>query len=122
MTVMEQVQMLERGPVTMRAVRRAVAQAFGVSEADIIGRDRVFLHAAPRQVSYLLCNRICRRTVSDIGHYAGRDHGTIWQGVRRVRRYMAVHAGFAEAIHKLEHSILQGGISLASGERLEAAE
>ena len=66
------------------AIKTIVADAFGISVADINGRCRRQPIAIARQVCYYYCRKHLGLTYHNIGERFHRDHAAIMWGVRQV--------------------------------------
>ncbi|MDF1801711.1 helix-turn-helix domain-containing protein [Thalassovita sp.] len=68
------------------SVARVVADAFGITVADLQSKRRDSRVTTPRQIAYLLAHDGLGISLPRIGAYfGGRDHTTILHGVRRAR-------------------------------------
>lgn len=73
---------------SMREIVAAVAQANGLTVADLMGRSREGPIAWPRQRAYMLC-AAQGVPIGRIARYFDRDHSTILQGIRQAQRRAA---------------------------------
>lgn len=72
---------------TIAAVQRAVADTYGLTVSELIGRDRSPRVAYPRQVAMYVARRVTGKSLPLIGRrFDGRDHTTIIHGIRRVEQ------------------------------------
>ena len=67
----------------------AAAIESGLSPASIVGRRRPTLYCDVRFIVYKMCMGSGVFTQSHLGRCMGRDHGTIWNGVRQVDARLA---------------------------------
>lgn len=59
-------------------VRDVVAEYYGISAKDLLGKKRVRTIARPRQVAMALVRELTQDSLLDIGHaFGGRDHTTV---------------------------------------------
>lgn len=66
-------------------IRRAVSQASGVSEIDLVSQRRTRSINLPRQVAMTLAAMLTKASLPQIGRrYGGRDHTTVLHAVRKV--------------------------------------
>jgi hypothetical protein len=64
--------------VTVDMIQKAVAEHFGLKQADLISERRARAVARPRQVAMWLAKQITTRSLPDIGRrFGGRDHTTV---------------------------------------------
>lgn len=78
-------------------VQRAVAQHYGITVADLIGRSHRPRHSHPRQLAMYLSKVRTRRQKTVIGRAFDRDHSTIIAGIRAVRSRL----GDGTTLHRL---------------------
>jgi len=62
----------------------SVAQAFGVSVREIMGKTRERPVARARQAAYYLCREFTSLSYPRIGAKFNRDHSTVMYGVKQV--------------------------------------
>ncbi|MEN6409632.1 MAG: chromosomal replication initiator protein DnaA [Anaerolineaceae bacterium] len=75
----------QRAEVQPEAVVHAVAQAFGVSDERMLGRDRSHDVALPRQVAMYLLREEANVSLPQIGEaMGGRDHTTVMYACEKV--------------------------------------
>lgn len=59
-------------------MRDVVAEYYGISAKDLLGKKRVRTIARPRQVAMALVRELTQDSLLDIGHaFGGRDHTTV---------------------------------------------
>ena len=76
--------------VTVDIIQKAVAEHFGLKQADLISERRARAVARPRQVAMWLAKQITTRSLPDIGRrFGGRDHTTVLHAVRRIESLKA---------------------------------
>lgn len=116
------------GRVTVAAIKRAVAGAFGLTVADLEGRSCKRREAWPRQVAMYLARDMLGRSFPDLGaRFGGRDHTTVLWAVRAVKARMARDGELARTVGQLrlalefapkpEGSIESGLMASGTGER-----
>lgn len=74
----------------IREITKAVADEYGVSEAQIWGRGRKKAEADARQMTVYLIWRKCDCTIVSIGRMFGRSHPTICYTIRRIEDLLCV--------------------------------
>lgn len=94
-------------PVTPERIIEAAAGTFGVTVADLTGKDRHVENVWPRQLAMFLMRELCpgdgdgnRLGVMAIGRALNRDHTTALYGLTKVERLVA--AGDRETVRDLE--------------------
>jgi chromosomal replication initiator protein len=71
--------------VTVDQIQKAVAEHYGLKQADLISERRARAVARPRQAAMWLAKQITTRSLPDIGRrFGGRDHTTVLHAVRRI--------------------------------------
>ncbi|MFN3521476.1 MAG: chromosomal replication initiator protein DnaA [Phenylobacterium sp.] len=86
--------------VTVDQIQKAVAEHYGLKQADLISERRARAVARPRQAAMWLAKQITTRSLPDIGRrFGGRDHTTVLHAVRRIEALKAEDTSLA---HDLE--------------------
>lgn len=100
---MDQHQSIKMELCPKRRIRRLCAEAFGVSEARMVGGNRAKDIMIPRQATcFILRQRFPDLTYPRIGRLmGGRDHSTIINAVRRTQGRMERDPDLAGKIHAL---------------------
>ncbi|WP_374574969.1 chromosomal replication initiator protein DnaA [Phenylobacterium sp.] len=76
--------------VTVDQIQKAVAEHYGLKQADLISERRARAVARPRQAAMWLAKQITTRSLPDIGRrFGGRDHTTVLHAVRRIEALKA---------------------------------
>jgi len=71
--------------VTVDQIQKAVAEHYGLQQADILSERRARAVARPRQAAMWITKQITTRSLPDIGRrFGGRDHTTVLHAVRRI--------------------------------------
>lgn len=69
---------------TMREIKQAVAEAYGVALPDLAGPCRLSYFVRARAVAYRLCRMAGVYSLTQIGSaFGNRDHTTVLQGMHR---------------------------------------
>jgi chromosomal replication initiator protein len=77
-------------PPSAGQLTAAVAEAFGVSPAQLRGQHRRREILIPRQVAMFLLRELTRMPLVEIGQFfSGRDHSTVLNAIERIRRLSA---------------------------------
>src|SRR5208337_480436 len=94
------------GYPTLTSIIETVAEAYGVSEIDIISMRRTIYEVVPRQVAMYLSKELTLNGYSDIGRRFGdRDHTTALHGWRRIRDRLKWDADLAEKVAALRATL-----------------
>ena len=71
--------------ITVDKIQRAVAEHFGLTRDELLGRSRQQSVVRPRQIAIYLAKKLTRRSLPDLGRrFGGRDHTTIIHAIRRI--------------------------------------
>ncbi|MEO6338765.1 MAG: chromosomal replication initiator protein DnaA [Caulobacteraceae bacterium] len=82
--------------VTVDDIQKAVAEHFGMKQADLLSERRTRAVARPRQAAMYLAKQLTTRSLPDIGRrFGGRDHTTVLHAVRRIEALRAEDAALA---------------------------
>lgn len=87
------------GQIAVRQVIEVVARAYGHLPSDLVGRSRFADLCESRQVAMWATRQlnVNRFTLEYIGnHFGGRNHGTILEGIRKIRERREVDPAFRE--------------------------
>ena len=83
----------------VHAIVASVAEAWGVTETDVLSARRTSKVVRPRQVAMFLAKELTLRSLPDIGRrIGGRDHTTVLHGVRRIGELIETDGELAEKI------------------------
>lgn len=69
----------------------AVAEEYGVSEAEIMGRCRERKIADARMMAIFLISRLCGLTMVAIGSVFGRNHATVYHALHRTEELISFY-------------------------------
>ena len=87
---------------TPEAIRKHVADAFGVGVDALTSRRRTREVTVPRQIAMYLMRELLDLPLTQIGdHFGGRDHSTVIHSVSKVEQEMAGDERFRERIDTL---------------------
>ncbi len=93
-------------PTTVEEIQQAVAGAFGISRAELVGSTRAAAPLRARQVAMLLTRESTDLSLPQIGRlYGGRDHSTVLNSLRRVEAALAEDGELAARVGKLREGI-----------------
>ena len=88
--------------VTVDQIQKAVAEHYGLKQADMISERRARAVARPRQAAMWIAKQITTRSLPDIGRrFGGRDHTTVLHAVRRIEALKAEDASLARDLDTL---------------------
>jgi len=93
-------------PTTVEEIQRQVADAFGISRAELVGASRAATPLRARQVAILLTREATDLSLPQIGRlYGGRDHSTVLNSLRRVEAGIAGDGELAQQVGELRSAI-----------------
>lgn len=94
--------------INARYVINKVSEFYGRPVADIIGPSRVALFVLPRFVASYLCKEVLGKSYPEIGRaMGGRDHTTMINAVRSIKRKMPFDGELASDVAHLEAQLIE---------------
>ena len=88
--------------VTVDQIQKAVAEHYGMQQADLLSERRARAVARPRQAAMWIAKQITTRSLPDIGRrFGGRDHTTVLHAVRRIEELKVDDASLARDLDVL---------------------
>jgi chromosomal replication initiator protein len=88
--------------VTVDQIQKAVAEHYGLQQADMLSERRARAVARPRQAAMWIAKQITTRSLPDIGRrFGGRDHTTVLHAVRRIEELKQDDAALARDLDVL---------------------
>jgi chromosomal replication initiator protein len=93
-------------PTPVTEIQEQVAQAFGISRAELTGPGRAATPLRARQIAILLTRELTELSLPEIGRlYGNRDHSTILNSLRRAEAAIAADPELAEKVGELRQTI-----------------
>jgi chromosomal replication initiator protein len=90
------------GERTPEAIRKRVAESFGVPVENMVSRRRTKEVTVPRQVAMYLMRELLDLPLAQIGnHFGGRDHSTVIHSVAKVEQELETDPALRERIDAL---------------------
>ena len=75
---------------SMTAIKRAVCDFFGLTDAELVSSRQTASLVLPRHIFFYLCRANTLRSLMDIGGFiGGRDHATVLHGVKKIEKRIA---------------------------------
>ncbi len=100
----------EERAIDVSAIRRLVADAWGVTGEDLASKRRTREVAVPRQAAMYLARELLGTPYKRIGRaFGGRDHSTVIHSVRTVEKRRKVDSVFRDRLDELAER-LRGGV------------
>ncbi len=98
-----------RSATTATDVLKAVCAEFGVSEKDLLGRNRKREIVRPRHVAMYLLREETESSLVEIGRtLGGRDHTTVLHGVEKIERDLETDTQLRSRIIAIQEALLTG--------------
>lgn len=92
--------------VTVDEIQKAVAEHYGMKQADLLSERRTRAIARPRQAAMYLAKTLTTRSYPDIGRrFGGRDHTTVLHAVRTIERLIGEDAALARDVETLTRKL-----------------
>jgi chromosomal replication initiator protein len=92
--------------ITIDDIQKAVAEHYGLKQADLISERRNRSIARPRQAAMWLAKQLTTRSLPDIGRrFGGRDHTTVLHAVRRIEALKSEDAQLAGDLEVLTRKL-----------------
>ncbi len=102
--------------VTVDHIQKAVAEHYGLTQADLLSERRARAVARPRQAAMWIAKQITTRSLPDIGRrFGGRDHTTVLHAVRRIEALKADDPALARDLDVLLRKLRGGSPSRPHG-------
>ena len=86
-------------------IQQTVANHFGVSVADIIGKCRARHVADPRMVAMYLCRKLTRLSSNEIGDIFGRTHANVLHAAKNIPERCECDDSLRRAVIQLERQL-----------------
>jgi len=88
-------------PSPIARIIMATAEAFGLGASDLLGKDRSKSLKEARLAAYLVARRCTRLSFPELGRVFGKNHTTVFAGVRSMEAQCARDPGLAEIVDLL---------------------
>ncbi len=93
---------LDARPVTAEEIQRVVAEAFGLTLADLRSDRRTQPIVYPRQIAMYLCRELTDLSLPRIGEkFGGRDHTTVHYAQAKITRLLREDRGVYTLVQDL---------------------
>jgi chromosomal replication initiator protein len=98
---------------SVEEIQQRVAEAYGISRAELVGSTRSAVPLRARQVAMLLTRELTDLSLPQIGRlYGGRDHSTVHNSLRRIEARLDEDPELADRVQELRcafHNPTGGG-------------
>ena len=93
-------------PTAVEQIQQSVAEAFGISQAELVGSTRAATPLRARQIAMLLTREATDLSLPQIGRlYGGRDHSTVLNSLRRAEATLDTDPQLAARVSELRSAI-----------------
>jgi chromosomal replication initiator protein len=91
---------------SVEEIQQRVAEAFGISRAELVGSSRAATPLRARQIAIYLTRELTDLSLPQIGRlYGGRDHSTVLNSLRRVEAGLADDSDLLKRVQDLRGAI-----------------
>ncbi len=88
--------------ITAETIQRTVANHFGITLADMIGKNRSRNVADPRMIAMYLCRKLTKLSSNEIGDAFGRTHANILHAAKTVSDRCSADESVRRVVAQLE--------------------
>lgn len=88
-------------PITFEEIQRAVADAYNVQLAELVGTARPQAIALPRMIAMFLCRKLMKKSLKDIATAFGRTHATIVHAAQTIQDRMTAEPELNKSIQAI---------------------
>ncbi len=88
-------------------IQAVVAESFGTTVDEMIGRKRGFRLTVPRQVAFFLSRKHGGRPYQQIGRVFRRHHSTVMYGVDRISYLMKYDPALAKKVEAINDRLTE---------------
>jgi len=94
-------------PLSIATIQAKVAEAYGLSRAEMTCAKRTAPFCLARQVAFYLSRQLTPFSLPEIGRrFGARDHTTVLHGARRIGQMIRMDANFAAKIEALKAQLV----------------
>ena len=86
-------------------IQQTVANHFGITIGDLVGKNRARHFADPRMIAMYLCRKLTRLSSTEIGEFFGRTHANILHAEKTVPAKCADDETLRRSLHQLERML-----------------
>ena len=87
------------------AIQQLVANHFGITLTDMLGKNRSRNIADPRMVAMYLCRKLTRLSSSEVGEIFGRTHANVLHAEKTIPEKCATDNSLRRSINQLERQL-----------------
>lgn len=103
----DKLQRVER-PISMEDIVKVITSYYQVKLVDLQSKSRKSSIMLPRQLCMYFARNITQMGLVEIGHYfGGRDHSTVSNALKKIRKRSQIETEFTQTLSTLEQQIRQ---------------
>jgi chromosomal replication initiator protein len=100
--VLEKIFAIKERRITIDAIQKAVAKAFGVRVSDLKGKKRVRSISLPRQVAMYIARNHTKASLPEIGRqFGGKDHTTVIHSYNKIEKLVKTDKDLERQIREI---------------------
>ena len=100
----------EPGAINVPVIQELVTSHYGLSNGDMISRERERRVARPRQVAMFLAKRWTALSLIDIGRHFNRDHSTVLHACRNIAALIEEDGALANDVDLLDRALTERNV------------
>ena len=96
----------ESGVITIQQIQKAVAQAYKLTNEELISKNNARQISHPRQVAMYLCKHLTKHSYPEIGRaFGGKHHTTVMHSVEKIETLVVTDETLQRLISELSESL-----------------
>ena len=96
----------ESGVITIQQIQKAVAQAYKLTNEELISKNNARQISHPRQVAMYLCKHLTKHSYPEIGRaFGGKHHTTVMHSVEKIEALVTTDETLQRLISELSESL-----------------
>lgn len=96
----------ESGVITIQQIQKAVAQAYRLTNEELISKNNARQISHPRQVAMYLCKHLTKHSYPEIGRaFGGKHHTTVMHSVEKIETQVTTDETLQRLITELSESL-----------------
>ncbi len=96
----------ESGVITIQQIQKAVAQAYKLTNEELLSKNNARQISHPRQVAMYLCKHLTKHSFPEIGRaFGGKHHTTVMHSVEKIETLVTTDETLQRLISELSESL-----------------
>jgi chromosomal replication initiator protein len=96
----------ESGVITIQQIQKAVAQAYKLTNEELLSKNNARQISHPRQVAMYLCKHLTKHSYPEIGRaFGGKHHTTVMHSVEKIEAQVTTDETLQRLISELSESL-----------------